>query len=116
MKKPKCPICGKDLEGGYQKIIYSEIDKLDIPQEQKEELKKLPEQESYHAHDPRDIHRDIEFFVHKECFDKVKKIYPDFDKPTQDDWADVKYPIINDKTGAVELQAKDDFIKPKVIQ
>jgi hypothetical protein len=72
MIQPKCPICSLELKGGCQRIIYSKIDASDIPEEQKEELKKLPEQASYFAHDPRDIQRDIEFFAHKSCFDKVK--------------------------------------------
>lgn len=115
MIKPLCTICGKELLGGYQEIIYTKVDASDIPQEQKDELKKKPEQVEYFAHNPRDTHRDIRVYAHKTCTDKVKVAYPDFDKPTQIDLADVKYPIINSKTGVVELQNKDDFIKVKAI-
>jgi len=96
MIQPKCFICDKDLLGGYQRIIYSEVDTSDIPQEQKDELKKKPEQMSYWAHDPNDIHRDIEVFVHKTCFDLVKKVakYKDFDLPTEKDWYNPIYPKI----------------------
>jgi hypothetical protein len=112
MIKPKCIICGKKLLGGYQKIIYEEIDKMDIPQEEKDELKKLPEQVEYYVHDPRDIHRDIPVYVHKSCFDKVKAIYPNFDNPTQDDYSNVQYPIIN-KFGNVEMKKLKDFLNLK---
>lgn len=116
MIKPLCTICAKELLGGYQALSPEIIDALeDTPIERKDELKKLPEQVEYFAHDPRDTHRDIRVYAHKTCVEKVKVSYPDFDKPTQNDLADVKYPIINSKTGAVELQKKDDFIKAKVI-
>jgi len=106
--KPKCIICNKDLEGGYQRIIYSEIDVSDIPQEQKDELKKKPEQISYWAHDPNDLHRDIEVFAHLECFLKVKQQFKDFDQPIQD-YDTFKYPIIeNDK---IVLKTPKEFLK-----
>ena len=96
MVKPKCTICDKDLLGGYQKIIYTEVDASEVPQEQKVELKNKPEQESYWAHDPKNPHYDIEVFAHKECFDKVKLVakYKDFDKPTEIDWDNPVYPKI----------------------
>ncbi len=98
MIQPKCTICDQDLLGGYQPIIYTEVDKLDIPQEQKDELKKLPEQVEYFAHNPKDVHRDIRVYAHKDCFEKVKTVakYKDFDKPTEADFSKPIYPKIVD--------------------
>ncbi len=99
MIQPKCTICGKDLmsNDGY---------------EGQDENKVLIEpQVKYWAHDPRDTHRDIEVSAHKNCADKVKETYPDFDQPTQDK---KDYPIIN-KAGAVVLKKVADFNKLKIL-
>lgn len=96
--QPKCSICDLELAGGYQEIIHADVDKLDIPQEQKDELKKLPEQKEYFAHDPKNLHVDVRVYAHLECFNKVKAVvkYKDFDKPTQVDWEKPIYPKVVD--------------------
>jgi hypothetical protein len=97
--------------GGYQRIIYSEIDASDVSQEEKDELKKLPEQISYWAHDPNDTHRDIEVFAHRSCYEKCKKIYNDLGNPTQDDLDNPFFPII--EKNIVKKITLDEFIKLK---
>ena len=101
MIQPKCPICNKDLmsnEGYEVKMIDGK------------EVKTLIEpQVSYWMHDPRNLHTDVLVTAHKECFDKVKAVYKDFDQPTQD-YDTCKFPTI-DKTGKVSLKTPINFIK-----
>ena len=96
MIQPKCSICGKDLmsNDGY---------------EDTEKTKLIERQVSYWAHDPRNLHVDVLVVAHQECFDKIKEVNSDFDKPKQD-YEDFKYPTI-DKTGKVILKASKDYIK-----
>ncbi len=71
-KQPKCSICGQDLmsNDGY---------------EGNDENKVLKEpQVKYWMHNPRNLHEDILVTTHKECFEKIKAVYPDFDNPIQD--------------------------------
>jgi hypothetical protein len=100
MVQPKCQICGKDLisNEGY---------------EDAEKTKLIEPQVSYWAHDPRNLHTDVLVVAHKECFDKVKAVHPDFDKPIED-YTIFKYPTL-DKNGAIVLKTPTDFIK-KVIE
>ena len=72
------------------------------------EIKTLVEpQVSFWQHDPRNLHVDVLVVAHKECFDKVKETYKDFDQPKQD--YTIKYPTLED--GVITLKSAADFIK-----
>lgn len=64
-------------------------------------------QVKYWAHDPRNLHVDVEVTVHKECYDKIKKDYPDFDQPVQD-YATCTYKTLDDK-GVIVLKTPTTF-------
>ena len=83
MIRPKCPLCGKDLKHPYET--------KEVNGEMKEVL--VEEQVSYWMHNPRLIQEDILVTAHKECFDKVKKVFPDFDQPVQEE--NPLFPVIN---------------------
>ena len=94
MVQPKCQICSKDLmsNGGYEDMEHTKL---------------IEPQISYWAHDPRNLHVDVLVVAHKECFDKVKAIYKDFDNPVED-YATCKYPTL-DETGKIVLKTPDKF-------
>jgi len=99
MIQPKCSICNMDLMSneGYKTEMI----------EGKETKTLVEPQVSYWAHDPRNLHVDVLVVAHKECFDKVKETYKDFDQPKQD-YDICKYPIIDDK-GAIILKTPTIF-------
>ena len=105
MIKPTCQICNKELLGGYQEIIHADIEKKELPKEEKDGLLALPEQKAYFAHNPNNLHQDIEVFAHMDCFNKVKENskYKDFDKPTEKDLLKPVFPKII-SGGIVELK------------
>lgn len=45
-------------------------------------------------HNPRNLHEDIKVTIHQSCYDTAKKVSPNFDIPTQNDYADYKVPFI----------------------
>lgn len=97
MIQPKCPICSKDLMSneGYE--------------DQEHKVLKEP-QVKYWMHDPRNLHVDVLVVAHQDCFDKVKAVHSDFDKPIQD-YGVFKYPTLNDKDEVVlktPVKFKDD--------
>lgn len=70
---------------------------MDLKHEFEPDGKLIEEQVDIWIHNPNNIHEDIKIKAHKACFDKVKLAYPDFDKPTEVDWAKpVYYKIKND--------------------
>jgi hypothetical protein len=75
-------------------------------EDQEHKVLKEP-QVSYWAHDPRNLHVDVLVTAHKECFDKVKAIQPNFDIP-QEDYATCKYPTL-DETGKIILKSPTKF-------
>jgi len=73
------------------------------------EVKTLVEpQISYWAHDPRNLHVDVLVTAHKECYDKIKTLYKDFDLPVED-YATYKIPTL-DKEGKLVLKTPTIFV------
>lgn len=87
-KQTPCPICFKDLLP---------------PEKPGDKVSEKESQVTYWMHDPANIHVDVEVRAHKECYDKVKKVYKELGQPTQTDYEDVKYPIIKD--GIISMTA-----------
>lgn len=98
MKRPICPLCGVELNHATAR---DKDDKVIIVEEQIE----------IDIHNPRYIHEDVKVMVHKACHDKVKALYPNYDSPTQADWAAPKLPFIG-VDGKVSL--KD--LKPESLE
>jgi len=67
----------------------------------------IESQVSYWAHDPRNLHADVLVTAHKECFDKIKAVHPDFDISVED-YATCKYPTL-DETGKIVLKTPTKF-------
>ena len=76
-----------------------------------EEGKVIEPQISYWMHDPRSLHRDILVTVHENCHKSVKKIFPNFDNPTSDDWDNPLFPTIDGDI--VEMKNLKEFMKLK---
>lgn len=105
MRRPKCPICDLELEGGYQVIKHDDLYPSTKPdQEDTEKLKRaeelrranVREQVSYYAPNPQRLCEDIEFFAHKDCYEKAKARFPDFDIPTDKSRKEPFYPKLKD--------------------
>lgn len=97
MIQPKCTICGLDLTSNEGRDTEGKV---------------VEPQVSYFMHDPRSLHRDILVTAHKDCFDKVKLVYPNFDQPVQD-YDTWKIPRLKD--GVISLKTPKDFLKEKII-
>jgi hypothetical protein len=103
MVQPKCSICGKDLMSneGFRKEMINDM-----------EVKILIEpQISYWAHDPRNLHVDVLVTAHKECYNKIKASYKNFDSPVED-YATCRFPTLKD--GVITLKTPTDFIKKTI--
>jgi hypothetical protein len=99
MIKTKCILCGLDLKDndGFDDSDFGKV--------------LIEPQVKIWVHDPRSIHYDIQVTVHKVCYDKVKTIYPDFDKPTQADWSNPKYPVIDKDVVSLKTITQLDNLK-----
>lgn len=106
--QPKCSICGKDLMSN---------DGYEVQEVRGEMVKTLKEEQiKYWAHDPKNIHVDVEVIAHKTCYDQVKITYKSFDKPVQTDYAAPVFPVIEKgtvvtKTPEELLSFKDSVVK-----
>lgn len=99
--QPKCSICGLDLKDNDGKDREGNV---------------IEEQIKYWAHDPKNLHVDVEVAAHKVCYDKVKVVYKEFDKPVQTNYAAPVYPVIDKgvvatKTPTELLTFKDSVTK-----
>lgn len=74
--------------------------------EDQEKTKLIEPQVSYWAHDPRNLHVDVLVVAHQECFDKVKEIYINFDKPIQD-YDSCTFPVI--ENGEIKLKTVEKY-------
>ena len=86
MNNASCPLCGIELQHEF----------IDEELESGETVTKIQEEQmQIWVHNPRNLHEDILVSVHKDCYDKVKVVYPTFDKPTEKDWASPRLPFIS---------------------
>jgi hypothetical protein len=96
--QPKCPICGLDLMSNGGKDDNGKV---------------IEAQVQYWMHDPRNLHRDIQVTAHQVCVDKAKTLMPNFDKPTQADYANPKFPSIA-RDGTLNQKNPAQIINSKI--
>jgi len=98
MKRPKCPLCQQSLKH------EGETDEKGNPVE---------EQVKYWMHNPKNLHEDIQVTGHKVCVEKVKRLYPGFDSPTEKDWGNPTFPVIRGQSvSTITLQ---QFLKLEIL-
>lgn len=130
-KRPKCPLCGLELEqyvadtlGLSDAVTQAEAilanKTLPIADAVTLALQVLTDKQvrvekhvAYWMHNPRNLHEDILVTAHQDCFDKVKKAYPNFANPAETDWKAPTFPSIKD--GKISLKTLSEFTSSEVL-